>query len=493
MARSKRPVRSAVLFFLRTLLGVERKDLAEAARLKESTIEDFERGKNEPGLPALERLASALGVSEVLLEEVLALAEGVRDGSSSDVWVGPILVSAAQMRKAREFGEEMGRVARDSFRGWVLQDFVEAEAARERAIASEIGFYLRGRENLVEVVREDPGCHLWSVAEWLADESLKTAPRSWNRATELADAALAVAKLAPGEKHFKMRLEGFAWAHIGNARRVSGALRLADSAFAVCAELWAAGVGGDPHSVLDAGRVLGMEASLRRAQGRLTEAIQLIRTALSLASIELLPHLHINHAKVLEDMENYEQAIAALQEASRWMTSQTPLHLIFIQQKNLLVNLCHLGRHWEAERLLPEVWELGRDLGSESELVRLWWLQGRVDEGLGRLEEAQETLLRVQQEFRASGNVYDAALVALDRANLFLKRGETGMVKALVAEMAPVFNDEGVHLEAQKALRLFQEAAEREAVSRELVAQISKYLNRARRAPGLCFEPKRIA
>src|ERR1700710_2966758 len=105
MASSKRPVRSAVLIFLRTLLGVERKDLAESARMKESTIDDYERGKREPGLPALESLASALGVSGVLLEEALALAEGVLDGETSDVWVGPILISAARMRQASEFGE----------------------------------------------------------------------------------------------------------------------------------------------------------------------------------------------------------------------------------------------------------------------------------------------------------------------------------------------------------------------------------------------------
>jgi len=58
--------------------------------------------------------------------------------------------------------------------------------------------------------------------------------------------------------------------------------------------------------------------------------------------------------------------------------------------------------------------------------------------------------------------------------------------------MAPIFIAEGIHEEAQKALELFREAAERERLTVELVLQIVKYLQRARRAPELRFEPQRI-
>jgi tetratricopeptide (TPR) repeat protein/DNA-binding XRE family transcriptional regulator len=485
MARTKRPIRSAVLFFLRTLLGVERNDLAEAARLKESTIADFERGKNEPGLPALECLASALGVSEVLLEEVLALAEGVgREGATSDVWVGPILVSAARMRNAREFGEEMGRVARDGFSGWVLQDWVEAEAARERATASDIGFYLCGREDLREVVREDPGCHLWSVAEWLADESLRTISRNPERAAELAEAALVVAELVPGDERFRRRLEGFAWAHLGNVHRAGGDLKQADAAFSRSIASWAAGAGGDPYRFLDAGRVWGMEASLRMHQDRFPEALLLIHEALAEATYKERPYLLLTHAKILEEMESYDQALKVLRQAAAII----PPHLGFPNRFNILVNLCNLDRHEEAESLMPELLEEGLTFATGSDQVRLRWLQGRIAAGRGQTAEALDHLWAVRAEFLERGNPYDTATVSLELARIYLEEGRTGAVKNLAAESAPIFASQDLHAQAQAALRLFQEAAEQEAASVELVVRIVKYLQRARRSPELRFD-----
>ncbi|HEV7507943.1 MAG TPA: hypothetical protein VGS07_23870 [Thermoanaerobaculia bacterium] len=58
----------------------------------------------------------------------------------------------------------------------------------------------------------------------------------------------------------------------------------------------------------------------------------------------------------------------------------------------------------------------------------------------------------------------------------------------LSQELAKVFKSKGVHREALEALRLFREAAEREAASPELARRVLRYLFRARHDQGLRFE-----
>jgi len=66
--------------------------------------------------------------------------------------------------------------------------------------------------------------------------------------------------------------------------------------------------------------------------------------------------------------------------------------------------------------------------------------------------------------------------------------GRTSEVKTLAQKLAAVFASEGVHREALAALRLFQEAAEREVATAELSRRVLRYLFRARYDQGLRFE-----
>jgi len=82
---------------------------------------------------------------------------------------------------------------------------------------------------------------------------------------------------------------------------------------------------------------------------------------------------------------------------------------------------------------------------------------------------------------------YDAALASLDLAKLYLQLGRTAEVKHLARQMVTVFQEQGVHREALAAVRLFQEAAERERASVELVRRLADYLRRARHDAALRF------
>ncbi len=107
--------------------------------------------------------------------------------------------------------------------------------------------------------------------------------------------------------------------------------------------------------------------------------------------------------------------------------------------------------------------------------------------GLGRTDQALAILLQVRADFIATDNFYVAALVTLELAEVHAGLGHTAEVKALARESEPVFENQQVHREAQRALALFRQAAEEERASGELLRQLIVYLPRARHDPQLSF------
>jgi hypothetical protein len=82
---------------------------------------------------------------------------------------------------------------------------------------------------------------------------------------------------------------------------------------------------------------------------------------------------------------------------------------------------------------------------------------------------------------------YSAALADLEIAVLLLAEGRSAEVKAMARELVAAFESRNIHREALAALRLFQEAAEREEATAELARQVLRYLFRARYDQGLRF------
>ena len=75
---------------------------------------------------------------------------------------------------------------------------------------------------------------------------------------------------------------------------------------------------------------------------------------------------------------------------------------------------------------------------------------------------------------------YDAAMVSLDLALLYLQDGRTGEVRRVAEEMVTIFSAQDIHREATAALLLFQDAARREAVTAEMVREVAGALEAAR-------------
>lgn len=481
------PPSSLALTVLRSALEWDQTKLAKAAGVRPSVISDYERGQKNLTRDRLEELAGCLGLPAESIDEALGFVRSVRrmagaPGSPDDA-------AAADRRRVEALAAEAGSLA-SGFVFTVLDRLTvqgRALTARQQAPALWRLLKRRAAADRRRLVSDSQEFRSWALCELVCAESVKAAPDSADRAVELAALALHIAELAPGQESWRLRLQGYAWAHVGNARRVRGDLPGAEEAFAHFERLWTAGVAGDA-GLLDETQVLSLEASLRTTQHRLPEAAALLDSALASDQGARRLNLLLQRARLLEWSGNYEGALAALQQASSLVSQQEEPRLLLLLRFNPAVNLCHLGRYAEAKALLPEVRMLTAQLGNGLDSVRLRWLEGRTAAGLGETEKALSALSWVRTEFAAQAITYDAALVTLELAVLQLEGGHTWEVKMLARQMAPIFQTQGVHREALAALKLFCEAAEKEAATVELARRVVQYLYRAQHNPQLRFE-----
>ena len=136
------------------------------------------------------------------------------------------------------------------------------------------------------------------------------------------------------------------------------------------------------------------------------------------------------------------RAIATLEEAEPHVDPEREPRLWLCLRHNLLDYLSKIGRFEEAEEMLPEVKRLSC---KELDRIRLRWAEGRIAAGLGRTQQGIDLLTQVRAEFVSRKIWFDAALVTLELAVVFLRQGRTDMVKTLAVHLAPIFQSNGVH------------------------------------------------
>lgn len=334
---------------------------------------------------------------------------------------------------------------------------------------------------VVRVARE---FRTWALVERVCEESIAQASRDLNKAASLTRLAREIAERMEGPEEWRLRVQGFAGLHSANYLRVAGELQASEAAFEQAKRLWNAG--DDRDAIFDPGKPFDLEASLRRDQRRFTEALALLDQAVRVGSSRA--RYLVKRGFTLEVIGEYERSIEALEEADRLLDRNREPRLWYKLRANLAVHCCQTRRFEEAFRHLEEARPVAGELGDKIDLLRMVWVEGRIAAGLGRIPQALELLAQARRGFEAMGLGYDAALALLEEAALLLDLGRPGEVKNLARELSRLFAARGVHREALAALRLFQDAAEREAATGELARRVLGYLFRARYDPGLRFE-----
>jgi tetratricopeptide (TPR) repeat protein/transcriptional regulator with XRE-family HTH domain len=470
---------AAALVLLRWFRRWTQAELAEKAGIAASSVCEYETGRVEPTERTLRKLLAALRFPFILLDALLACLHVIRQVIAA---YGGLPDGSLAAAEAEALVAGAGRAAEGFMRSALL--LVRAEPAHAPT-ASDLQeapglrallepFSPEERLGLVRTGERFRGC---ALAKILCDESEEKATHDAQAAVGLAQLAVEIAHLAPGSERWRSELAGYCEPFLGNALRVNGDLPAAREAFARSYAVWPAGT-SDEHGLLDPSRRLDLEASLRRAERRIPEALALLDQALAICPPTSSGRILVKKAKTLEEADEYEEAIAILQEALP-RVGHGDAALRFALLFNLAENLHHVGHHAEAEPLLAEVRELAERFDKDLHRVRLRWLAGRVAAGLGRVEEAIAALREVRDAFIARGIPYDAALATLELAVLLAEQGRTAEVKRLAGETEPIFKTQGVERERLGALRLFCQAAGRERLTADLARRLLTDLRRA--------------
>ena len=272
-------------------------------------------------------------------------------------------------------------------------------------------------------------------------------------------------------------------AELGNAHRVADDLEAAERALRSAIEESARGT-QDP---LLLARIMDLTASLRGAQRRFGEALELLDAVYRLYESHGDRH---NAGRALISKGLYtgydndpEEAVRLLSSGLTLIHPASDPKLVISAVHNLITFLADCGRFREAQRLLRRIRQAYDAEGDRLNLIKLRWLEGRIAAGLGRLRRAEQSLLQARQELEATGLHYHAALASLDLAAVWLSQGKTAETRALVEELVATFQARRIAREALAALVLLKEAFDLDhSEPLELLRAVSRYLKGSRQA-----------
>ncbi|HET9229442.1 MAG TPA: hypothetical protein VFR31_22370, partial [Thermoanaerobaculia bacterium] len=364
---------------------------------------------------------------------------------------------------------------------------------REAAAGLWLKLERRNPRQRLAMVEEIEEFQSWAVCELVSARSIEVAPSSPAESLELAGLALRIAEVCAGDKLLCQRAEGYAWFHVANARRVTNDLPGSGAALETAIKLWDAGAPGDP-GLFDEAIVLALEANIRLVQRRFPEARKRIEQALAADRGGLRGRLLLTKARILETLGDVEGSTEVLGEAIPHIDGGREPRAALGVYYQFLFNLCLQGRAVEAAPLLSEVEALAERLGQKVDLVRVGALGGLIAAGTGRVEEAEEAFEKARRSFASSQPplVLDYALVSLELALLLLDQNRLPQVSTLADQMAWTFTHQGMQPEALAAIRIFCEAAGREAATVELARRVIRFLDRSQHDPELKFEEEEV-
>lgn len=369
------------------------------------------------------------------------------------------------------------------------QEAYEKERAAAPGLCAELLAHPLERRRVL--VRNHPRFHTWGVYELLVERSRERSFQEPREAESLAGLALELADQLDAVYYGGHRIEDLrarAWAHAGNARRVSGDLAAAGEAFEHAFAHLARGT-GEP---LERAILLDLRASLLRAERRFEEAMKLLEEALAIFLAAGDQHRAgralVSLDNVLHHAGRPEEGIPLLYRALELIDPVQEPRLLLCAWHNLIDDLAEAGRFMEAQKLLRRAEPVYRQMAEPWSETRRLWVEGKIARGLGQEERAEALLRAARDGFLAQDLPYDLALVSLELAALCAAQGRAAEVRRIAAEMLPLFSSRQIHREALAALALWRDAVAAEDTALALTAELLEYLKRARLDPELRFQ-----
>lgn len=260
-----------------------------------------------------------------------------------------------------------------------------------------------------------------------------------------------------------------AWGHHGNSLRICGHLKEAEEALSRATRECEKGT-GDP--TLRA-RLLEQKVSLQIHQRRFEDAIASAEAAgqiyreLGDSHALATSLIHKAHANLLAG--ETEIAVDLINQAIPLIDCESNPHLLLVACHNLVRCYIDLSRPEQALSIYAETRDLYQEFSDPLILLRAEWQEGQLLRDMGHLHQAESRLLDAQKGFLDRGLTYEAAVLSLDLAALYLKTGATEDVRHTAATAVPIFRALGVDRDALASLLQLQHVADQEQQAMELI------------------------
>jgi len=268
------------------------------------------------------------------------------------------------------------------------------------------------------------------------------------------------------------------WRQYGNSLRVAGRLREAREAMANAHHFREQGT-GDPklHACL-----LEQTTSLRIFERRFDEAVDLAEEAgrfyRELDDRSSLARTMVHRAIALIYASDVDTAIRLLNRALPWIDAEHDPHLLLAACHNLVRCYIDLGQPQQALSIYTDLRDLYSDLRDPLIVLRADWQQGQLLRDLGHLRAAEAALRQALQGFAERDLFYEAAVVSLDLAGIYVRLGAAPELERTITETVPIFRSLGVDREALAALIRLRSLADHEKRALELIQGLGFRLER---------------
>ncbi|MFL6290329.1 MAG: hypothetical protein ACJ759_05480 [Thermoanaerobaculia bacterium] len=259
-----------------------------------------------------------------------------------------------------------------------------------------------------------------------------------------------------------------AWRQYGETLRAKSRLRESEAALARAQRLSESGT-GDP--ALRA-QLLSSLVSLRIYQRRFAEAISLSEGAeqvyQSLGQKHALASTLVRKATAYIYSGEPGDAVSILNRVIPMIEEEDP-HLLLVACHNLVRCYIDLERPEQALSLFFETRSLYREFNDAMILLRAGWQEGLMLRELGHLHAAEAALVRARDGFCEHKIIYEAAIVSLDLAAIYVKLGDAEKLEQIVATTVPIFRSLGVDREVLASLLQLRQLMEQGQQAFELI------------------------
>jgi tetratricopeptide (TPR) repeat protein len=282
-------------------------------------------------------------------------------------------------------------------------------------------------------------------------------------------AAESCGKEAAGNEKHLSDLHGQAWRQYGNALRILGRLPEAEEAFSTAQRRFDAGT-RDP---LLRARLSTQMASLRYFQRRFSEAVGMAdeagRIYLDLGEKHSLASSMVQKAIASLYAGEAEEAVRILNQSIPLIDTDGDPHLLLAACHNLIRCYIDLGRPEQALSIYSETRELYKRFDDPLIRLRVAWQEGQLLRDMGHLRAAESVLLQARQGFVERNLLYEAALISLDLAAVYVRLQADPELGQTVTETVPIFRALGVDREALASLLQLQQLSHQSRQALELI------------------------